>query len=125
MAVKTKKSPKFPHVEWIDLHDDGVLFECAVVKRDVRGNIYFIRLDRLDSIDLSRMFNIINNRNAKSYELWDLMSQVTLGNGINALVYFHQLVEMITPSGQIMKPKLGMTGGAMFVEAPAATTVAE
>lgn len=119
MAVKTKKSPKYSHVEWIDLHDNGLMVECAIVKRDRRGNIYYVRLDRLDNIDLQRMNDIITNRNAKNYELWDLMSQITLGNGINALIYFHQLVEMITPSGQIVKPRLGVVG-TQVVEQPAA-----
>lgn len=115
MTVKTRKSPKYPHIEWVDLYDNGVFVECAIVKRDRRGNIYFIRLDRLDGIDLERMFSIVNNRNAKNFELWDLMHQVTLGNGINALTYFHQLVEIVTPSGQIMKPKLGVAGGGVPV----------
>lgn len=116
MAVKTKKSPKYPHIEWIDLHDNGLMVECAIIKRDRRGNIYYVRLDRLDNIDLQRMLDIISNRNAKNYEMWDLMAQVTLGNGINALIYFHQLVEVITPSGQIIKPRLGVVG-SQVVEA--------
>jgi len=112
--VSTKKS-KYNHVEWIDLNQNGLFVECAIMKKDHRGNIYFVKLQDLDSIDLSRMFDIINNRNSKNYELWDLMSQITLGNGMNALVYFHQLVKMITPSGQIIKPKFGIAGGGLAV----------
>lgn len=118
MAVVTKKSQKHPHIEWIDLNENGVFVECAIMKRDRRGNIYFIRMDRLDSIDLTRLFDIVSNRNAKNYELWDLMSQITLGNGINSLAYFHQMVEMITTNGQIMKPRLGVVGAGRAQTTP-------
>lgn len=123
MTVKTRPS-KFPHIEWIDLTDNGVFVECAVVKKDARGNMYIIRLNKLDSIDLARLHDIVTNRNARNYELWDLMAQITLGNGMNALFYFHQLVDVLTPNGQIIKPRLGVVGSQVVVQqeptAPAA-----
>lgn len=100
----------YPHVEWIDLKGDGVLVECAVVKKDEFGNIYFIELRKLDRIDRQRMFRILTNRSANNFELWDLLSQRTLGNGMNALEYFHQLVKVVTPSGRIKRPRMGEVG---------------
>ena len=100
----------WPHVEWIELHADGVLHECAVMKKDRRGNIYFFELNALDSIDKRRLMMILADRNAKTFELWDIMSQKTLGNGVNALTYFNQLVKVVTPSGKILTPSLGVIG---------------
>ena len=40
------------------------------------------------------------------------MSQRTLGNGVNALDYFHQLVKILTPSGEIMDPSATRMGMA-------------
>ena len=39
-----------------------------------------------------------------------MLAQHTLGNGMNALDYFHQLVKIITPSGTILDPKQGVVG---------------
>jgi len=111
-TVKTTPS-KFPHIEWIDLHQDGIMHECAILKKDVNGNIYFFEVGPLDNIDKQRLFNIITNRNADKYELWDMMSQVTLGNGMNALAYFHQLVKIITAGGKVTSPRSGEIGAPM------------
>lgn len=99
-----------PHIYWIDLKGDGMFTECAVMKRDKLGNIYFFPVKNLDSIDKDRLSNIVQNRNAKTFELWDLMSTVTLNNGVNALEYFHQLVELITPTGKRIRPQEGVIG---------------
>ena len=111
-TVKTLAS-KFPHVEWIDINKDGILHECAILKKDNNGNIFFFEIGPLDNIDKQRLFNLITNRNAHLHELWDLMSQTTLGNGINGLTYFHQLVRIITPSGKITSPRPGEMGAPM------------
>jgi hypothetical protein len=104
---------KYPHIEWIDLEGNGTLTEIAVVKVDENQNVYFIKLSNLDGIDRQRLANIITNRNSKSFELWDLLSQATLGNGQNALNYFHQFVKIKTPNGQILDPSSGQVGAAM------------
>lgn len=103
----------YPHVEWVDLYGDGTLHECAVVKRDGAGNLYFIRIKELDLTDKRRMLKILTGRNATNFALWDLLFQTTLGNGMNALDYFHQYVKMKTPRGQIMQPQVGVIGAAM------------
>ena len=115
---------EFPHVEWVNLRE-GTLVEVAVVNRDPVGNIFFIELNKLDAIDRQRLFNIINKRHAATLPLWDLLNSTTLGNGMNALTYFHQLVKVLTPSGKVIDPKAGIVGtraGVQTIEAPAAVT---
>lgn len=100
----------YKHVKWIDLQNNGVMTECAVLKTDTFGNMYFITIPNLDGIDKTRLVRILTNQNATHFELWDLMSQITLNNGVNALTYFHQLVKVITPQGVIMNPRQGTVG---------------
>lgn len=102
----------FPHVQLLDLFDDGVLYECAVVKRDPSGDIYFIRIDYLDEIDRGRLRKVLSHRDATKYELWDLLDNETMGNGQNALEFFHQLVKVKTVSGRIFTPGLGKVGAS-------------
>lgn len=109
MAIDIRPG-QLPHIFWIDLEQDGTLTECAVMKQDGMGNIYYFPINSLDSIDKRRILRIIQNRNAPSFELWDLMSNITLNNGINALDYFHQLVQVLTPSGVKMSPRSGVVG---------------
>ena len=109
MAVDTRQG-NLPHIKWIDLLGNGVLTECAVLKEDDLGNIYYIEVPSLDQIDKQRIARILTNRNAPNFELWDLMSQITLNNGVNALNYFHQLVKIITPDSVIMNPRMGVVG---------------
>lgn len=104
---------KYPHTDWVDLYGDGTLHECAIVKRDNIGNIYFIRLRELDQHDRRRMLKILTGRNATNFALWDLLFQTTLGNGMNALEYFHQYVKVKTPRGQIMAPQVGAIGAGV------------
>lgn len=103
---------KLPHLEWLDLKGDGVLHECAIMKRDPNGNIYFFKVEPLDGVDKKRLRDILTSRNSTMFPLWDLMRQNRLGNGINALDYFHQLVRVLTPSGAIMEPQYGVIGAS-------------
>lgn len=118
MSVTTHKGD-LPHIEWIDLKNNGVLVECAVMKKDARGNIYFIQTNVLDNTDRRRLGRILANRNAKNFPLWDLMSNITLNNGVNALEYFHQLVRIITPQGVVMSPRSGEVGTGVVSAASA------
>lgn len=119
VAYRIEMSREYPHIAWIDLHQDGILHECAVVKTQRDGNILFFQINSLDEIDRRRLAGILMDRNATNFELWDLMSQKTLGNGVNALAYFHQLVKVLAPNGKIMDPKSGQVGGVVNT-APAA-----
>ena len=106
-----QKHPQLPHVEWIDLNDNGVAVECIIIKRDPRsGDLYYIKTEDLDPIDRNRMTSILRKRDAGRYELWDLLSNTTLGNGENALEFFHQLVRVRTQSGVIMIPSPSRVG---------------
>ncbi len=101
----------FPHIEVMDLYNDGIAYEIAVIKRDpTNGDVFFIRIDHLDDIDRGRLRKILSKRDANKYELWDLLSNETLGNGQNALDFFHQLVSVRTQGGKIFKPGLGKYG---------------
>ena len=104
------KEGNLPHIGWIDLKNNGILSECAIMKTDGFGNIYFFEVNKLDNIDKKRLVRLVTSRNAESFELWDLMSQITLNNGVNALEYFHQLVRVISPDGVIYSPKSGVVG---------------
>ncbi len=118
MARLDSRAGTYPHVRWVDLTDNGTLTEVAVVKTDAENNTYFFELNKLDSIDRQRLFNIITKRHAVNFQLWDLLNQHTLGNGINALDYFHQLVKVLTPSGTIIDPKQGVAGVQQVMAPP-------
>lgn len=100
------------HVEWLEL-EEGVLTECAILKRIENGDVYYFPIESLDMIDKQRLRNIVMNRNASMYELWDLMSQITLGNGINALLYFNQLIKVRTATGVVVPFGTGRVGVPM------------
>lgn len=120
MAI-TQHEGNIPHIKWLDLKNNNVLVECAILKEDGFGNIYYIEVPNLDQIDKQRMVRILTNRNSPNFELWDLMSQITLNNGMNALEYFHQVVKVITPTGVIMNPRVGAIGvgvGSVNLSAP-------
>jgi hypothetical protein len=108
--MRVVKSPHHAHVEWIELYSDGVLHECAVLKADPQGNKLLFPTNHLDDIDRKRLAGILLDRNARNFELWDLMAQKTLGNGMNALQYFHQYVKVLTPQGKMIDPKSGQIG---------------
>lgn len=114
MSTPIVRQGALPHVAWVDLFNNGVAYEVIVMKNDrATGDLYFVRVDYLDEVDRKRITNILQRRDASSYQLWDLMSNITLGNGENALEFFHQLVQVRTNSGEIMTPRLGKSGIAV------------
>lgn len=112
VSYASRVSPTHPHVEWLELYGDGILHECAVMKRDALGNVLFFRINDLDNTDRNRLALILADRNARSMELWDLMSTRSLQNGVNSLEYFSQLVKQLTPNGKILDPRSGQVGVA-------------
>ena len=99
---------KYQHVRNIDLKKDGVIHEILVIKENpYNGDIYFIKTSDLDPIDRTRFLKILRRRDASNYPLWDLLSQVTLQNGCNALETYHQLVMNRLASGKIIPPGKG------------------
>jgi len=109
MAVTTYDG-KWPHTKWIDLKNDGVMNECAVLKEDGFGNIYYIEIPALDNIDRDRIARMLTSPRSKEIPLWEIMGNTQLRNGMNGLDYFHQLVKVITPEGVIMNPRIGAVG---------------
>ena len=112
VSYKAQASRDYPHIEWLELNSDGILHECALMKRDGFGNVLFFKTNDLDDIDKKRLAGILTDRNARSMELWDLMMNKTLGNGVNALTYFNQLVRQLTPFGKVLDPRSGQMAGA-------------
>jgi hypothetical protein len=92
MAVKDTielQPTSLPHIFLCDVDDSGLLKEIALVKRFSDGSIYYIEIDSLHAIDKSRIKKIVTSQHADKYELWELMSQSKLSNGMNALDFFH------------------------------------
>lgn len=125
VTYKNQKSSEYPSVEWLELNGDGVLHECAIMKRDDYGNVLFFKTNDLDEIDKRRLAGILMDRNAATFPLWDLMAQKTLGNGMNALAYFHQLVRQLTPNGKVLDPRSGQMTSTGSVTLPQAPTEAK
>jgi hypothetical protein len=102
MAVEqialTKTS--LPHIFLCDIEGTGLLKEIAVVKKFNDGTINYIDIDPLHPIDKARLKKIVSSPHADKYELWDLMSQSRLSNGMNALDFFHtNCVKVKRPKG--------------------------
>lgn len=115
MTLLVRPSP-LPHIKWIDLQGNGVLVECAIMSEDALGNITYIQVNNLDAVDRRRLLKIITSRNATQFPLWDLLSNITLNNGVNALTYFHQLVRVISQNGIISTPRQGEVGTGAVVD---------
>lgn len=88
-AANAPKS-SFNHVEFIDVNDDGILEEVAVIKKWDDGSLSYIDIATLGNIDKARLLKIVSGQHADKYDLWELLSQATLSNGMNALDFFHQ-----------------------------------
>lgn len=105
-----KMKTDIPHIYRIDLYNDGLAHECALLSEDRFGNLYIIKLADLDNIDKARIGKIVQHRYINQLPLWDVMHQTTLKNGLNALEYFQQLVKAITPAGKFFTPRTGASG---------------
>lgn len=115
VSYQRHASTEYAHVEWLELYGDGLMHECAIMSRDRMGNVLFFKINDLDEIDKRRLAGILMDRNARNMALWDVMSNKTLGNGVNALGYFTQLVKQLTPNGKIIDPRSGQQGVAGIV----------
>lgn len=105
-------------IQYLDLNRNGVAVEVTVVKhfevgKDESGKpqyeTWFIRNEELDNIDRQRLLEVLQKsaRVNDFQPLYETLADVTLGNGVNALDYFHQYVKVLYPSGVIKKPKIG------------------
>lgn len=90
-------------IEWVDLENNGLVTECAILKRFDNGDIAYFPVAALDLFDRRRLVDILRSQSASLYtELWKLLEQNTLGNGVNALAYFNQLAKQRTSNGTIL-----------------------
>jgi len=97
--------PTYRHYVSADIYGDSIARNILIVKEDeVTGDLYFIKEEDLDIVDQRRIAQILRKRNANQYPLWELLAETTLKNGMNALEYFHQLVQVRTATGKIVKP---------------------
>jgi hypothetical protein len=91
------------HIYVIDWNDDGLLKEFAVVMETPDGSIWGIEIEKLHPIDKRRLKKVISSIHADKYELWELLSQSTLSNGMNALDFFHaNYVKVKRPRGAVV-----------------------
>ena len=105
MAIKetiAKQSTDLPHIFRVDIDDSGLLQEVAIVKEEDDGTIYYIPISPLHQIDKQRLKKIVTSIHADKYPLWELLSQATLSNGMNALDFFHfNCVKTKRPKGAL------------------------
>lgn len=94
---------EYTHVQYLDLFGNNILHEVVVIKEEVNGDKHFIQTSILDEVDHIRLRSILDRRDSQLYPMWDLMSQTTLRNGMNALEYFHQLTRVKTAAGPIVQ----------------------
>lgn len=103
-----KRPTSLHHVFLIDWANDGIFKEIALVKEDANdGTLYGIEVDKLHPIDKSRLKRIVTNQHADKYPLWEIMSQITLKNGYNALDFFHANYV------RIKRPRGAAVGGSL------------
>lgn len=110
----------YNHYRSMDIYGNGVGYNVVIVKEDPNGDVYFIKEEDLDGVDIRRMQSILSRRDVHRTPLWDVMHQVTLKNGMNALEYFHQLVLVRTASGQIIHPSTTRRGMRQTLTPPTA-----
>lgn len=97
-----KQATDLPHIYRVDVDDSGLLMEVAVVKEESDGTIYYIPISPLHQIDKQRLKKIVTSVHADKYPLWELLSQATLSNGMNALDFFHfNCVKVKRPKGAL------------------------
>lgn len=110
-APKIEKHPisGILHVYNIDWDDNGILREVAVVKELSDGTIRGILVDQLHAIDRKRLQRFITSQHADKYELWELLANGKLSNGMNALDFFHyNYIKEKRPRGAIMGGGISM-----------------
>jgi len=118
MKVNLRDS-NLPHIKWCEIQaGSGIEEEVCVMRIDPsNGDVYFFSVGALDATDRQRLIEIERMRNANLYEMWDLMKNHTLRNGVNALEYFHQLVQVRTVTGRVIDPNVTRRGGVALPQA--------
>lgn len=97
------RDSNLPHVKFIDLRNNGIMEEVAVLQKFNNGDVAYIPISALDDTDKTRLLKIVNSEHARMFPLYELMKSHTLKNGVNALEYFHQLARVRTATGLIIE----------------------
>jgi hypothetical protein len=117
MSKIEKRATSLNHVFLIDWHDDGILREIIVVMEDNVGSIYGIEVNRLHPIDKGRLKKVITSIHADKYQLWQLLADSRLPNGMNALDFFHaNYVKVKRPRGSIGALSMGTMADVQIAE---------
>jgi hypothetical protein len=91
---------KLPHIYHADIDETGMLKEIAVVKKTKDGTLYYIDVEPLHPIDKARLKKAVTTQYAAERPLWEILSNITLSNGMNALDFFHSnSVKVKRPKG--------------------------
>lgn len=79
------------HIEYLDVDGSGIKKEIVVLKKWDNGALTYIDLTMVDKIDKARLKQVLQHPGAQnpSMQLYQIMSTITLSNGLNALDYFH------------------------------------
>ena len=112
---------KMHHIEQLDIDDSGLLREVAVVKREDDGSIHYILIEQLHPLDKSRLKKIVTSQHADKYPLWELMSQVKLSNGMNALDFYHYNFVKVKRAPGSKAPGQGLADAQIIVEKSSVT----
>lgn len=116
-AIEKHPTP-FKHVFMVDINDNGLLREVAVLKEDMgSGSLVYIDIALLDNIDKGRLKRLVTSVHADKYALWELMDQERLPNGMNALDYFHQMTRVKQGPGYVNTTMGGGLAGARMESA--------
>jgi hypothetical protein len=113
------------HVFLFDIEGNGQFKEIVIVKmvKNEHGaisSLRYIDVALLDKVDKGRLKTAVTSRHADKYELWDLLSQMTLSNGLNGLDYFHQLTKAVNGPGSV---NTFMGGGLASVQGESSAMV--
>ena len=98
---------KLPHVEYLDIADNGVLREVAIVKKWDDGSISYIDIELLDRIDKGRLKAALMDVHVDKDPLFVILGRRTESNGMNALDYFHPLVKLKRAKGAVNTMQTG------------------
>lgn len=91
---------KLPHIFHCDIDDTGLLREIAIVKKLKDGTLYYIDIEPLHPVDKARLKKAVMTQYAAERPLWEILSNITLSNGMNALDFFHSnCVKVKRPKG--------------------------
>lgn len=91
---------KLPHIFHCDIDDTGLLREIAVVKQLKDGTLYYIDIEPQHPVDKARLKKAVMSQYAAERPLWEILSNITLSNGMNALDFFHSnCVKVKRPKG--------------------------